>query len=102
MAVDALALEGVNPDVNWPSVDFITNRNCLRNLLRWISGSRDFRIDTQLVGTQTVLLTRWDKRDFDERHPYHGHNFEKASTVPGPGCSQNNVNLRIVKYVGRC
>lgn len=87
---------------DWASVDFVTDRNGLRKLLRWIGGSaeKDFRIDMQLAGTSTVLLNRWEVRTSEQMSGYtFGFNFEKASTKPAPGCEKSTGHHRIVKYV---
>ncbi|KAF9805023.1 hypothetical protein IEO21_09222 [Rhodonia placenta] len=64
-AVDIVAEEN-ETDIDWLDVDFVTDRNGLRKLLRWIHADRkEFRIDTQLVGRRTVLLSRWEKRTQD-------------------------------------
>ena len=59
-AIDLITAEkGIQ--IDWPSVDFITDRNALRKLLRWGSGvsGKDFRIDLELAGERTVFLNRW-------------------------------------------
>ncbi|KAJ7050323.1 hypothetical protein C8F01DRAFT_1179470 [Mycena amicta] len=91
-------------------VDFITTRNALRRLLRWIDSEgdtasrspferpRDFRIDTQLAG-RTVFLNRWEKRDRAQMDGYtYGLNFEKASTIPASEITENTGHQRIVCY----
>ncbi|KAI0292832.1 hypothetical protein B0F90DRAFT_1644649 [Multifurca ochricompacta] len=78
--------------VDWPTVDIVTDRNGLRKLLRWLNPSagrevRDFRIDVELVGTKTVLLSRWEGQT---RDPPSGRSFgfafEAAMTRAAPGC----------------
>jgi len=103
-AVDHVAeakTEGV-PEVDWKSVDFVTDRNNLRKLLRWIVGGealKDFRIDTQLAGN-TVLLNRWEQRYKEEMPGYtFGLNFEKESTIPAKGCEMASGHHRILQYV---
>ncbi len=51
--------EGTDP-LPWGTMDFVTDRNGLRKLIRWIVGGqvKDFRIDVQLDGHKTVLLNR--------------------------------------------
>jgi hypothetical protein len=91
---------------DWSSVDFVTDRNGLRKLLRWIivvSGDppKDFRIDTQLAGSKTVLMNRWEyltKEQPGTRRSY-GFNFEEVMSVPGPGCERGTGHHRIVAYV---
>jgi hypothetical protein len=87
---------------DWPSVDFVTDRNGLRKLLRWISGtaSKDFRIDMQLAGDRTVLFNRWEVRTREQMSGYtYGFNFETASTRPASGCERSTGHHRIVRYV---
>jgi hypothetical protein len=93
--------EGV-PPFPWGSMDFVTDRNGLRKLIRWIVGGqvKDFRIDVQLAGRKTVLLNRWEKRT---REPLsgrtYGFSFEKASTVQAAGCKESSGHHRIISYV---
>lgn len=89
-------------DVHWPSVDFVTDRSNLRKLMRWIDGyaGRAFRIDAQLAGNGTVLLSRWETRTREQGRPTsYGFNFEQASTTPAAGCEGTTSHHRIVKYV---
>ena len=91
---------------DWSSVDFVTDRNGLRKLLRWINSTsgdppRDFRIDMELAGSKTVLMSRWEqitKEQPGTRRSY-GFNFEEAMTVPGPGCERGTGYHSIVTYV---
>ena len=91
---------------DWSSVDFVTDRNGLRKLLRWINSTpgdppRDFRIDIQLAGSKTVLMSRWEQITKEQpgvRRSY-GFNFEDNMTVPGPGCERGTGHHRIVTYV---
>lgn len=91
---------------DWSSVDFVTDRNGLRKLLRWIVAvpgdpPRDFRIDMQLAGSKTVLMNRWEQ--FTKEQPgtrrSYGFNFEEDMTVPSPGCESGTGHHRIVAYV---
>ncbi|KAF7357280.1 hypothetical protein MSAN_01323400 [Mycena sanguinolenta] len=91
---------------DWSSekIDFVTDRNGLRKLLRWINDAgtnpapKDFRIDTQLAGN-TVLLNRWEAQTRAKYSGYtYGFNFEKASTDPALGCEESTGHHRIVKY----
>lgn len=90
----------------WSSADFVTDRNNLRKLLRWINspdseGSvKPFRIDTQLAGTRTVLFNRWEKRHKEQMSGYtFGFNFEKVMTQPAVDCEGSSSHHRIVTYV---
>jgi hypothetical protein len=100
------AIHGKGAPVDWPNVDMITDRNGLRKLLRWLNPSpgkevRDFRIDVDLVGTKTVILSRWESRT---REPFNGRSFgigfEEAMTRPAPGCPRSGHH-RAITYV-RC
>ncbi|KNZ78252.1 hypothetical protein J132_01231 [Termitomyces sp. J132] len=84
---------------DWASIDFVTDRNNFRKLLRWISGSaNDFRIDVQLAG-KTILLNRWENRYKEQMSGRtYGFNFEEASTRPAPGCENSTGHHRIVRY----
>lgn len=90
----------------WYDVDFITNRNSIRHLLRILrnqsSGSYDsrgitkdysrgnfnnpsysnpVRIDVELAGNKTILLNRWDSTTFEPiTRNSCGFNFENAFT----------------------
>ncbi|CAA7262952.1 unnamed protein product [Cyclocybe aegerita] len=88
------------PAFDWASVDFVTDRNNLRGLLRWVNGtSRDFRIDLQLAGEKTILMNRWSARYrevFNGRT--YGFSFERESTDPVPGCRGTQSHHRIITY----
>lgn len=85
---------------DWASVDFVTDRNNLRKLLRWIGGPvNDFRIDVQLAG-KTIMLNRWENRYQEQMSgKTYGFNFELASTKAAPGCEKSTGHHRIVQYV---
>ncbi len=105
-AVDIVA---DSPPFDWSSADFVTDRNGLRKLLRWIAYTRsptdknqkEFRIDTQLAGHTTVLLNRWEKRYQEKPSGFtFGLNYEKESTKPAsPMCKSSTGHHRIVTYV---
>lgn len=86
---------------DWSSVDIVTDRNNLRKLMRWVDGTtKDFRIDMQLAGKRTVLLTRFAERTreiFSGRT--FGLSFERESTVVAPGCKNSTGHHRIITYV---
>jgi len=110
-AVDATHEASGSPaafDWTGANFDFITDRNGLRKLMRWIDSAdrdadsdptpKEFRIDTQLAG-RTVLLNRWEKRTQENLSGYtYGFNFEKASTDPAIGCEDSTGHHRIVSY----
>ena len=90
--------------VDWPTVDVITDRSGLRNLLRWLNPSpggrvRNFRIDIQLVGTKTLVLGRWEgsmrKLRTDRTSEFR---FEDATTRAAPGCPSTGHH-RAITYV---
>lgn len=115
LAVDAMpdirtpstpaATSGATAKVHWPDTDFITDRNNLRKLLGWVNGKSDkkqWRIDTQLVGNKTMLLSRWEPRTaVGADGKGFGHTFELGMTV-GSAAAGNEVYegyRRIIKYV---
>ncbi|KAK0460030.1 uncharacterized protein EV420DRAFT_1534598 [Desarmillaria tabescens] len=104
-AVETVAEDKKEPPFDWSSVDFVTDRNCLRKLLRWIGGKDDeksmkeFRIDMQLAGKKTVLFNRWDKRYREQASGYtFGYNFETHTTKPANGCESSTGHHRIITY----
>ncbi len=103
--VAAVYEQRVFPLEAWKTVDFLTDRNGLRKLLRWVNAAsgRDFRIDTQLVGEKTVVLNRWEPTTTDYlKGNSYGFNFEKAVTSPMPPAAQKSEgHHRIVTYVGQ-
>jgi hypothetical protein len=57
--------------------------------MRWIDGyaSRAFRIEAQLAGNGTVLLSRWETYTREKGlRTSSGFNFEEKSTAPAAGC----------------
>ena len=151
-AVDALAsdtscdfdVETSVDVVDWAAVDFVTDRNNLRKLLRWIRGPflsdtaqalspvsetgpgspinergeqkegvaaesatgwdprKDFRIDLQLGGANTVLMHRWAARAREVIVTPKGgcrSNFEREATTAAPGFENGGGHYRIVQYV---
>ena len=147
--------------IDWADVDFVTDRNNLRKLLRWVrengaspidppspaaadessptaetavsptsdkpppsdtvSGGdpadaqkatepewdtrKDFRIDLQLGGANTVLMHRWAVNTQEYHPPPKAGcriNFERACTAAAPGCEDGTSHYRIVRYVSIC
>ncbi|GBE85417.1 hypothetical protein SCP_0706040 [Sparassis crispa] len=104
-ATDVVAEQNGTSGIDWKKVDFITDRNGLRKLLRWINdkdgSAKEFRIDTQLAGKGAILFNRWEKRTREEADPSiwsYGFSFERESTTPAKGCEQSSGHHRIVKY----
>ena len=99
-AVQDLTDQGVTQKFDWPSVDFVASRGNLRALLAWAVGSSDnWRIDTQLAGSNTVLLSSCapvTKRTSGKSDCY-GFRYEEASTYPI--LEGETGHFRIVSYV---
>jgi len=74
--------------------------------MRWANGTgtaqtNDFRIDTQLAGEKTVLLTRWEKVTREKGGGLgqsYGYNFEKEATSAAAGCDAGKGYHRMVTY----
>ncbi|KAK0185663.1 hypothetical protein F5146DRAFT_1144172 [Armillaria mellea] len=105
VAVETVIEDKKEPPFDWSSVDFVTDRNCLRKLLRWIGGGnnekslKEFRIDMQLSGEKTVLLNRWDNRYRVQASGYtYGYSFENHTTKPASGCESSTGHHRIITY----
>ncbi|THH19456.1 hypothetical protein EUX98_g8774 [Antrodiella citrinella] len=102
-AADIMTTENSDADIDWGTLDFVTDRNNLRKLLRCLNDfdgtAKDFRIDMQLAGKKTVLFNRWEKR-FQENMSgkTFGFGFEAATTRKVRGCEASIGHHRIVKY----
>ena len=88
---------------NWSGVDFVTDRNGLRKLMRWAKGSsrgKEFRIDVDLAGRKTIIMTRWEARTAvrAEKSSY-GFSFEHYNTKAFPGCGETTSHHRVITYV---
>jgi hypothetical protein len=74
--------------VKFSALDFILDRNTLRKLYGMSNGERKaFRIDGELVGDKTVMLTRVDEKLFDRYDGFHGFgdNFFDSQTREANG-----------------
>ena len=109
-AVDVVSEENADTNLDWSAVDFVTDRNGLRKLMRWLTHTggdfaeplKEFRIDLQLGGNKTVLMHRWEKRTRENAEPPRsgcGINFERESTRPAKGCERGTGHYRIIQYV---
>ena len=107
-AIDHMESSSPSTQVNWSSIDFITDRNNLRKLLSWIEHKdkgtevHDFRIDLQLCGVGTVLMQRWEPRAiYAAENSGFGDSFERESTSHGPDCQDGMLtgHSRIISYV---
>jgi hypothetical protein len=96
-----VAEQNVQPVVEWKNLDFVTDRNSLRKLLRWVRGTgRDWRVDIELVGNKTIFLNRWEQQTIDRLHgTTYGFGFEKAATRPVLGATGLSSHMRIASYV---
>ena len=100
-AVQDMSVQGLKPEFDWKSVDFVTARSPLRMLLDWAAGtSASWRIDTQLAG-QAVLFSGCAPvtRMKIGGPTSYGINFEEASTYPAPGLENAPSHHRIITYV---
>jgi hypothetical protein len=101
-SVDILSQSG---SFDWPSVDLVTDRNCLRNLIRWIEQGKtldDFRIDMHLAGPGTLIFTRWKAATEVMPMPgSFGFSYEQSQTHPASGCETSSEagHDRILCYV---
>lgn len=96
------AIDSVGTAISWPSVDVVTDRNALRKLMRWIDGNatREFRIDLELAGENTLFLFRWEKRHRESANgKTYGFGFEEETTNEVAGCQGSTGHHRIIKYV---
>ena len=101
-AVQDLTDQGATQKFDWPSVDFVTDRGRLRKLLSWATGlSDEWRIDTQLAGANTVLLSGHAPvtKETSGRSYSYGFNFEEASTYAISGLENEPSHHRIITYV---
>ena len=101
-AVQDLTDQGVTQRFDWPSVDFVTDRSRLRMLLAWATGPpARWRIDTELAGANTVLLSGHAPvtKETSGRSSSYGFSFEDVSTYPAPGLEKEPSHHRIVTYV---
>ena len=101
-AVQDLTDQGATQKFDWPSVDFVTDRGRLRKLLAWTAGLSDqWRIDTQLAGANTILLSGRAPvtKETSGQSTSYGFSFEDASTYSAPGLRNESGHHRIIVYV---
>ncbi|KAK0448469.1 uncharacterized protein EV420DRAFT_1711802 [Desarmillaria tabescens] len=102
VAVDSVASESdpSSTTIDWPSIDFIIDRNGLRKLMGWVTERKQkFRIDLQLAGEKTVLCNRWEAKTRMKTFGGYGYAFENAVTRPAPGCETDaGGHHRIITY----
>jgi hypothetical protein len=97
------SVEHCAPDFDFTNINLVCNRNNLRNLLRWITGTtkKDFRIDLQLVNDQkTLVMLEYEEACTEVVPPGtfrgFGDNFRKKAVLTPPAQTRHN---RIVTYV---
>lgn len=103
VAVDSVSSgsDASSTAIDWPSVDFIIDRNGLRKLMGWVGERKQsFRIDLQLAGEKTVLCNRWEAKTKMKTFGSYGYSFEEAITRAAPGCETGvGGHHRIITYV---
>jgi hypothetical protein len=106
LAMLAAVTECTSPDdFQWRTSDIISDRNTLRNLLRWVGSWEKlgtFRIDMSLTGERSIVLPRWRQAvpEWSKRYSY-GSSYEDSQTLHAPGCelSRKSCHDRIMSYV---
>jgi len=84
----------------WSAVDYVTDRNAIRKILRWVGGDdvRDFRIDLQRAGRKTVMMCRWDNKTTEPFVGFtYGFNYFNKSTQKAH--PEGTGHHRIINYV---
>ncbi|KAG2354836.1 hypothetical protein BDR07DRAFT_1474275 [Suillus spraguei] len=94
------AIDDMDPNFDYKQFDIITDRNNLRKLLRWASGSsdeKDFRIDVDVAGW-TCLFTRLEAQNTETVQGFMGyaHEYEKAATKLTRGCERATGHHRMI------
>jgi len=97
------AIDDMDPSFDYKQFDFITDRNNLRKLLYWASGSsdeKDFRIDIDVAGS-TCLFTRLEAQNTDTVEGFmgYGHEYKQAATRVTRGCERAIGHYRMISIV---
>lgn len=93
----------MHPEFDPTSLDLVTDRFNLRNLLKIVCGNsvRDFRVDIELVG-ETLLFTcctgNRSTRYYNYSTNCYGHSFEKALGRYPASLSKAGGHYRIIQY----
>ncbi|EXJ59954.1 hypothetical protein A1O7_04102 [Cladophialophora yegresii CBS 114405] len=93
----------MQPDLSMGDFDLVTDRNCLRKLLRFVCADVDqsFRIDVHLQG-RVMFLCRWEaelKRIIRGHENFgYGHSFEHATTIFDKALRDSTGHHRVVRY----
>jgi len=95
-----VATQTLKRSFDFKTVDFVTDRNNLRKIMRWISGpaDQDFRIDVQRVG-KTIILQRWEEKSRESARPGYAQGFDAATLKVPVDCPGSTGHHRIVTYV---
>ncbi len=98
------SLAVMQPRLSMLDFDLVTDRNCLRKLLRFVSGQdpdKPFRIDIQMQGS-VMFLCRWETDlkmvILGHQNFGFGHGFEKATTTFDKDLRDSSGHHRVVKY----
>lgn len=99
-----IAVHHHDPRFRMGEMDFITDRNSIRKLYRWVvqsppgyPSSEIFRIDVELVG-KTILLQRWEVQSTQRSGPGYEKNFQKCMTSATEETSTATGHHRIVSF----
>ena len=91
----------LKPEFDPNSIDVVTDRKNLRELLKIICGKsvRDFRLDLELVG-ETLLFTSWEKaaKSYINDSNGYGHEFEKALGTYPKSFRWSRGHHRVIRY----
>ena len=100
------ALSHMQPNISLASVDLVTDRHSLVQLLSYIqSGSQpdldNWRIHVELINN-TMFFTRWEPNPRtmpnEIRALHHRKGLDRAFTSHGPGLNNSLKNCQIVSY----
>ncbi|GJJ10485.1 hypothetical protein Clacol_004711 [Clathrus columnatus] len=100
-----MAIRESNKEFKVTDMDFVTDRNGLRKLHRWVNGTswskqavgQSFRIDGELV-QNTILLQRWEVESTQRGAPGYERNFHKFTTISARDCQNTTGHRRIVTF----
>jgi hypothetical protein len=93
----------MQPQLSMRNFDLVTDRNCLRKILRFVLGDveQPFRIDILAQG-DVVFLCRWEAElkqiILGHQNTGYGHSFEKATTSFDKTLRDSSGHHRVVRY----
>lgn len=97
-----VAIDALHDNFPYKDFDLVTDRNCLRKLLRYIDNAQtedNFRIDVDLAG-KTCLFTRQEESATRvDQNTGYGSEYLKAATKAPSGCEKMVGHHRIITYV---